>query len=96
MQALAGCRLEQRVVGRFVMPGLEGRVRFHGREDVDQTGVIAALGKEFLDPILFAECLELTNKLDVQGQSQRQVARRSHAVPRVRVRSSEGNRTGGS
>ena len=57
VQAAAGVVLEEVGVRPLVVPGLEGGAGFHGREDVDDAGVLAALGKDFLDAIVFAEVL---------------------------------------
>ncbi len=68
VQTLAGDRLEEGLAARLVVPGAVGGARLHGREDVHQTGVIAALGEDRLDPVLFAERLELADELDLQAR----------------------------
>ena len=50
-------------MGLLVVPGLEGGAGFHGGEDVDDAGLVAALGKNFLDALVFADVL-LADKLD--------------------------------
>ena len=49
----------------LVMPGLERGTGFHCREDVDQTGVITALGDDRLDALLLPEAVA-PDELDVQ------------------------------
>ena len=66
VQALAADRLEEGLAARLVVPGAIGGTGLHGREDVHQTGMIAALGEDLLDPILLAERLELADELDLQ------------------------------
>lgn len=63
MQALALIGFQKGLAAIFVMPWLECRTLFHGREDPYQSGMIAAFGQYFLDPVFFAEVL-LTNKLN--------------------------------
>ena len=68
MQALPGGRLEEGSMGGLVVPRLIRRARLHGREDVDQTRMVTALGEDLLDPRLLAECLELADELDLQAR----------------------------
>lgn len=55
------------MVGALIMPGTKRRAGFHGREDVDQAGVIAALVDNGLDSRFFAECLMPSDELDRQA-----------------------------
>ena len=66
VQAAAGVVLEKIDVGPLVVPRLECRAGFHGGEDVDDAGVLASLGENFLEAIVFAEVL-LADKLDVDA-----------------------------
>ncbi len=66
MQTPSCVVLEERFVGLLIVPGLEGRARFHGREDVDDAGMVASLGEDFLDPLFLAEILLLADELDLQ------------------------------
>ena len=66
MQALAGGGLEKRAMGGLVVPRLIRRAGLHGREDVDQTGVVSAFGEDLFDPRFLAERLELADELDLQ------------------------------
>ncbi len=59
VQALGLAGLEERPVRGLVVPGPERGARLHGREHVNQTGVIAAFGEDRLDPLLLAEVLAL-------------------------------------
>lgn len=49
----------------LVMPRSIGGTGFHGREDMDQTGVISPLGDERLDPVLFTKRLVAADGLDL-------------------------------
>ena len=73
VQALAGDRFEQGFAADLLVPGAIGGTALHGREDVHQTGMITALGKDRLNSILLAKRLELADKLDLEpslrGQS---------------------------
>ena len=55
-------------MGRLVMPRSGRRAGRHGREELHQPGVIAARGEDRLDPVLFAERLELADELDLQSR----------------------------
>ncbi len=57
MEALPVLVLEAGLAGRLVVPGLEGRARLHGREDVDQPGMTASERKDLLDPVLLADVM---------------------------------------
>ena len=73
VQTPAGDRLEEILTARLVVPGAIGGAGFHGREDVHQSGVMAALGEDRLHPILLTERFELADELDLKpglgGQS---------------------------
>jgi hypothetical protein len=66
VQTLAGDRLEKGLTTRLIVPGAIGGTGFHGREDMHQSGVIAALGEDRLDSILLTERLELADELDLK------------------------------
>ncbi len=65
MQALGLGGLEESLPAPLIVPRLEGRARFHRREDMDQPGVVAPLGEELLDSILLPEVLP-ADELDLQ------------------------------
>jgi hypothetical protein len=65
VQALRISGLEVGHARLLVVPGLERRTRLHGREDVDQTRVVAPFAEDLLDPLLFTE-VALANELDLQ------------------------------
>ena len=67
MQALAGSGFQACLVGALVVPGLERGAGFHGREYVNQTGMVTPLGEDGLDPLFFAEGLVVADKLDFQA-----------------------------
>jgi hypothetical protein len=52
--------------GAFVVPGLEGRATLHGREDMHQPRMIAALLDDLLDASLLAKVVELADELDLE------------------------------
>lgn len=64
VEALAAVGFEERLPGALVVPGLEGRAGLHGAEDVHETGMGAALGQDFLDPVFLAERTDLPDELD--------------------------------
>ena len=64
MPAFAVVGLQKRLARLLVVPRLVGRARFHGREDADQTGVIATPGQYFLHPIFLAE-VPFADELDL-------------------------------
>ncbi len=55
MQALAGHGLKRGLMSCFVAPGLEGRARFHAREDVGQSRRIAPLLHDGPNSLFLAE-----------------------------------------
>jgi len=63
----AGVRLEQRAPAGLVVPWPIRGARLHGREDMHQAGVLAALGENLRDAVLLAERLEMTDKLDLHA-----------------------------
>jgi hypothetical protein len=66
VQALTRRGLEERAAQQLVVPGLEGRARFHGREDVHQARLIPPLGDEGLDAFLLPELVDARDELDRQ------------------------------
>jgi hypothetical protein len=54
MDALAVLVPKEGLAGPLVVPGLERAARFHGREDVNQPGLITACFEDFLDANLLA------------------------------------------
>ena len=65
VQAFGFMVLEKRLMGFFIVPGLVAGAGFHGRENMDQTGMTAALSHDFFDALLFAKVL-LANEVDFQ------------------------------
>lgn len=63
VQAFAAVAFEERFAGLFVVPGLIAGTRFHGREDMDKTGLRAALSDNLLDALLLAKIL-FANEVD--------------------------------
>ena len=55
-------------MGGLVVPPAIRRAGLHGREDMHQPGVIAALSEDLLDARLLAERLELADELDLQSR----------------------------
>jgi len=68
VQAFAGGGFEKGAMGGLVVPRSVRRTGLHGRENVHQPGVIAALGEDLLDARLLAERLELADKLNLQSR----------------------------
>ena len=56
VQALARVGLQEGAMGVLVVPGLVRGAGLHGREDVHEAGVIAALGQHLLDAVLLSGC----------------------------------------
>lgn len=67
MKTFAGIVLEKGFMRFLVMPRLVTGTGFHGGEDVYQAGMMAALFEDLVDSILLAECLDLTNELDLDA-----------------------------
>ena len=67
MQALAGGGFQTGMVGMLVVPGLERGARLHGRKDMNQTGMVTALGEDALDTLFFSKGLVVADKLDFQA-----------------------------
>lgn len=65
MQALPGRRLEKGLVRSLIMPGSESRTRLHGREYMDQPGVVAAFFNDGANACLLAE-VDLPDELNLQ------------------------------
>jgi hypothetical protein len=57
---------KKRLARLFIMPGFKRGTRLHGRKDMDQSGMIPALGDDLLDPLFLTEIL-LPDKLDLQS-----------------------------
>lgn len=66
VKAFGGFPPKKRLARLFVMPGFKRRTRLHGREDMDQSRMIPALGDDLLDPFFLTEIL-LPDKLDLQS-----------------------------
>ena len=67
MEAFARRGFQQGMALFLVMPGAIGGKRLHGREDVDQAGMIVPFGDDGLDPILLAKGLVATDELDLNA-----------------------------
>jgi hypothetical protein len=57
MQAFPVVKLEKGFVGVLVMPGRKAGAGFHGRKDVDQTGMVSSLGQNLLNPLFLSKVL---------------------------------------
>src|SRR5580700_130628 len=57
VQAFAGIRPQEGAMRLFVVPGLVGVAGFHGRDDMDQAGMVAAHGKYLGDDVFLANVL---------------------------------------
>jgi hypothetical protein len=57
MQAFAAVKLEKGFVRVLVMPGRKTGAGFHGRKDVDQTGMVSSLGQDLLNPLFLSKVL---------------------------------------
>ena len=66
MEAFARGGFQRGVAGLLVMPGAIGGTGLHGREDMDQAGMITALGEDGLDTVFFAKGLVATDELGCQ------------------------------
>ena len=51
----------------LVMPGAISGASFHGREDVDQPGMIAPFGDDGFDPVFLTKGLVATDELDLNA-----------------------------
>ena len=65
VQAFAGGGLERGMMSALVVPGLEGRTGLHGGKNMDQPRMVAAGGKDLLDPILLAKGLGFADEFDL-------------------------------
>ena len=65
VEALPVLGLEEGLAGRLVVPGLEGRTRLHGRDDVDQSGMSSPPVQDLLDAVLLADVM-VAEELDGQ------------------------------
>ena len=72
MQALAVVGAQIGLARLFVMPGLIAATRLHGRKDMDQARMRAALAQNLLHPLFLAEALGAANELDTQAVLDRQ------------------------
>jgi len=64
VETAAGIILEKGLMGGLVMPGLVSRACLHRRKDVDQPRMISPFLEDFLNPILFAERVDLADEFD--------------------------------
>ena len=55
LQARAVIGPQEGLAAMLVLPGLVASIRFQGREDADQAGVMPALVQVFLHPVFLAE-----------------------------------------
>ena len=67
MEAFAGRGFQRGMAFFLVMPGAISGAGFHGREDVDQPGMIATPRYDGLDPVLLAKGLVATDELDLNA-----------------------------
>ena len=65
VQALAVIRFEEGLVGLFVAPRLVGLTWLHGREDMNEPGVIASFLEDLLNACFFSEIL-LADEIDLE------------------------------
>ena len=63
VQAAAGVVLEKVDVGPLVVPRPEGGAGFHGGEDVDDAGMLAAFGKDFLEALVMAPGWQMSGRV---------------------------------
>lgn len=64
MQAFSRIGLQKGLAGCFVVPGLVGLARLQGREDMNQSRVVAPFLQDLLDEILFSRVFGLPEKLN--------------------------------
>jgi hypothetical protein len=67
VQALAGGRFEEGLVGPLVVPRLVALTGLHGGQDVNEPRVVTAALKHLLDQCFLAECLALAHVLDLDA-----------------------------
>ena len=53
----------------LIMPGTIRGAGFHGREDVDQAGLITPLSNDSLDPVFLTKGFVATDELDLYAAS---------------------------
>ena len=66
MQTLPTVRFQEGLAGFLVMPGLIRRAGFHGREDMHEPRVGAAMPENGLDPIFLPKAFQFADKLDLK------------------------------
>ena len=64
MEIFALVKLEERLLSGLIMPWLISIALFHGRKDMDQSLGLSGFPDDFLNPVIFLERPELTDKLD--------------------------------
>ena len=64
METFALVKLKECFSGCFIMPWLISIALFHGRKDMDQSLGLSGFPDDFLNPVIFLERPELTDKLD--------------------------------
>jgi hypothetical protein len=67
VQAFPRGGFQQGMAFTLVIPGAIRSAGFHGREDMDQAGVITPFGKDRLDSVFLAKGVVATNKLDLNA-----------------------------
>ena len=72
MQALTGSRAQEITIGLLAVPGLVGRAGFHCRDDMHQTGMVAARGQHRGNYVLLAD-VAAGNVLDGNAGSRSQL-----------------------
>ncbi len=84
VQTLATVRAKESLMRPFVVPGLVGIARFHCRDDVHQTGMIATRRQDFGDDSLLAD-MGLGDVLDRYPCGRRdRCRRRAHPITQFR------------
>ena len=64
MKALALVKLQESLSGCFIMPWLVSITALHGRENVNQAFCFPGFSDDLLDAVIFAECMEFSDKLN--------------------------------
>ncbi|NBH35299.1 hypothetical protein D3Z58_17480 [Clostridiaceae bacterium] len=65
METFALVKLKECLACLLVMPWLISIALFHGGKDVDQPFGLSGFLNNFLNPVILAESLKLTNELDI-------------------------------